>query len=84
MDDTEQKQSVDNVSILTTNIKKSDEKDILKSLDKHFIMSQLSEEEKKSIIYEMEYCTANKNTYIFKKGDPSFSFYIILSGKCVV
>lgn len=32
----------------------------------------------------MRFCTAEENTYIFKKGDPSFSYYIILNGLCQV
>ena len=32
----------------------------------------------------MNPCTAFKNTYIFSQGDPSGSYYIILSGSCRV
>ena len=47
-------------------------------------MNQLSNEEIEYLLQKMQYCTAAKNTYIFKQGDPSFSYYIILSGKCRV
>lgn len=32
----------------------------------------------------MKYCVALEDTYIFKKGEESFSFYVILEGVCVV
>lgn len=32
----------------------------------------------------MRFCKASAGTYIFKQGDPSFSYYVILEGKCSV
>ena len=32
----------------------------------------------------MRYCTAKKDEYVFKQGDPSSSYYIILEGTCTV
>lgn len=32
----------------------------------------------------MKFCTAKAGNYIFKQGDPSFSYYVILEGHCKV
>jgi CRP-like cAMP-binding protein len=57
---------------------------ISKTLKNHFILSQLTVEEIRYVVQKMKYCTAKKGDYIFKQGDPSFSYYIILEGKCSV
>jgi CRP-like cAMP-binding protein len=32
----------------------------------------------------MRFCEAKAGEFIFKQGDPSFSYYIILQGQCKV
>jgi cGMP-dependent protein kinase len=58
--------------------------EIKKALKKHFIFSQLSEKEIDYFIKEMKPCMAIRNNYIFKQGDKSGSYYIILEGVCQV
>lgn len=36
------------------------------------------------MVKKMKLCTSNKNSYIFKQSDPSFSYYVILEGDCRV
>jgi len=62
----------------------ADEGEIRKALRKHFIFSQLSEAEIGCLIKEMKPCMALRNNYIFKQGDKSGSYYIILEGVCQV
>ncbi len=62
----------------------ADEGEIRKALRKHFIFSQLSEGEIGCFIKEMKPCTAARSNYIFKQGDKSGSYYIILEGVCQV
>ena len=58
--------------------------EIKKALKKHFIFSQLNEQEIDCFIKEMKPCFAHRNNYIFKQGDKSGAYYIILEGVCQV
>lgn len=49
---------------------------------KHFIFSHFSQKERLSFIQQMKYCVGEQGTYIFKKGDESISFYVVLEGTC--
>ena len=58
--------------------------EIKKALKKHFIFSQMNAKEIDCFINEMRPCTAHRNTYVFKQGDKSGAYYIILEGVCQV
>jgi CRP-like cAMP-binding protein len=58
--------------------------EIRKALKKHFIFSQLAEKEIDCFIKEMKPCATQRNNYIFRQGDKSGSYYIILEGVCQV
>ena len=57
---------------------------IIKTLKKHFILSQLNDKEITYVVKKMKMCKTDPNTYIFKQSDPSFSYYVILEGQCRV
>lgn len=57
---------------------------ITKALQNHFIFSQLKNEELVYLISKMRYCKTQKQSYIFKQGDPSWSYYVIVKGECNV
>ena len=62
----------------------ADEGEIRKALRKHFIFSQLSEGEIGCFIKEVRPCMALRSNYVFRQGDKSGSYYIILEGVCQV
>ena len=66
------------------NVSQNDITEIKKALQKHFIFSQLNSQEIDCFIKEMKPCVANRNSYIFKQGDKSGAYYIILEGVCQV
>lgn len=57
---------------------------IKKALGKHFIFSQLNSQQIDCFIKEMKFCLASRNNYVFKQGDKSGAYYIILEGVCQV
>lgn len=65
-------------------IDEADMAEIRKALKKHFIFSQLNEREIEFFTKEMKPCSALRNNYIFKQGDKSGSYYILLEGACQV
>lgn len=67
-----------------TTISQADIGEIKKALKKHFIFSQLSEQEIAIFMKEMKPCQALRNNYVFRQGDKSGSYYIILEGVCQV
>ena len=50
----------------------------IETLKKHFILSQLSTTELQYVVNKLKFCTSEPESYIFKQGDKSFSYYIIL------
>lgn len=65
-------------------LSQNDISEIKKALNKHFIFSQCSPQEIDCFFKEMKACTSNRNSYIFKQGDKSGAYYIILEGVCQV
>ena len=68
----------DKVTYSEGKIDSTDVEEIKKTIGRHFLLSQLEESEINYIVNNMRYCKAEKGSYIFKQGDPSFSYYIIL------
>lgn len=75
----------DNVTFLPPEtIAPHDLVEIKKTLKRHFIFSQLSEKEVECFLSELRPCKADKGEYVFKQGDKSGSYYIILEGTCQI
>ena len=81
----EEVELMDNVEYdLEAGINANDVTEVKKALHKHFIFSQLSDQEIDCFINEMRPCSASRNSYIFRQGDKSGAYYIILEGVCQV
>ncbi len=74
----------DNVIYEQEDLTEADLAQVKNALKLHFIFSQLPDAEIERFLKEAVPCKADQRVYIFKQGDPSGAYYILLDGECSI